>query len=70
MKRNNAIEVKNMTKQFDVYFDKANTLKEKLLFWKRGNKEVRTVLKDINIDIKKGETEHLSGQMEVENRRC
>ena len=45
MKRNNAIEVKNMTKQFDVYFDKANTLKEKLLFWKRGNKEVRTVLK-------------------------
>lgn len=61
MKRNNAIEVKNMTKQFDVYFDKANTLKEKLLFWKRGNKEVRTVLKDINIDIKKGETVALIG---------
>ena len=34
MKRGNAIEVKNMTKEFDVYFDKANTLKEKLLFWK------------------------------------
>ena len=50
-----------MTKQFDVYFDKANTLKEKLLFWKRGNKEVRTVLKDINIDIKKGETVALIG---------
>ena len=61
IKRNNAIEVKNMTKQFDVYFDKANTLKEKLLFWKRGNKEVRTVLKDINIDIKKGETVALIG---------
>ncbi len=61
MKRNNAIEVKNMTKQFDVYFDKANTLKEKLLFWKRGNKEVRTVLKNINIDIKKGETVALIG---------
>ena len=61
MKRNNAIEVKNMTKQFDVYFYKANTLKEKLLFWKRGNKEVRTVLKDINIDIKKGETVALIG---------
>lgn len=61
MKRNNAIEVKNMTKQFDVYFDKANTLKEKLLFWKRGNKEVRTVLKDININIKKGETVALIG---------
>lgn len=61
MKRENAIEVKNMTKQFNVYFDKANTLKEKLLFWKRGNKEVRTVLKDINIDIKKGETVALIG---------
>lgn len=61
MKRENAIEVKNMTKQFNVYFDKANTLKEKLLFWKRGNKEVRTVLRDINIDIKKGETVALIG---------
>ena len=50
-----------MTKQFYVYFDKANTLIEKLLFWKRGNKEVRTVLKDINIDIKKGETVALIG---------
>ena len=42
MKKENAIEVKNMTKQFDVYSDKASTLKEKLLFWKRGNKEIRT----------------------------
>ena len=61
MKKENAIEVKNMTKTFDVYYDKASTLKEKLLFWKRGNKEVRTVLKNINIDIKKGETVALIG---------
>ena len=61
MKKENAIEVKSMTKQFNVYSDKANTLKEKLLFWKRGNKEVRTVLKDINLDIKKGETVALIG---------
>ena len=61
MKKENAIEVKNMTKQFNVYSDKASTLKEKLLFWKRGNKEVRTVLKNINIDIKKGETVALIG---------
>lgn len=61
MKKENAIEVKNMTKQFNVYSDKASTLKEKLLFWKRGNKEVRTVLKDINVDIKKGETVALIG---------
>lgn len=61
MKRENAIEVKNMNKKFNVYYDKANTLKEKLMFWTRGNKEVRTVLKDINIEIKKGETVALVG---------
>lgn len=61
MKKENAIEVKKMTKKFNVYSDKANTLKEKLLFWKRGNKEVRTVLKDINLEIKKGETVALIG---------
>jgi ABC-type polysaccharide/polyol phosphate transport system ATPase subunit len=61
MKRENAIEVKNMTKYFNVYSDKANTLKEKLLFWKRGNKEIRTVLRDINVEIKKGETVALIG---------
>ena len=61
MKNENAIEVKNMTKKFDVYYDKANTLKEKIMFWSRNNKEVRTVLRNINIDIKKGETVALVG---------
>ena len=61
MKKENAIEVEHMTKKFNVYSDKANTLKEKLLFWKRGNKEVRTVLKDISLDIKKGDTVALIG---------
>ena len=61
MKKEVAIKVRKMTKYFNIYSDKANTLKEKLLFWKRGNKEIRTVLKDINIDIKKGETVALIG---------
>lgn len=61
MKKENAIEVKNMTKYFNVYADKANTLKEKLLFWKRSNKEIRTVLRDIDVEIKKGETVALIG---------
>ena len=61
MNKENAIEVRNMTKKFNVYYDKANTLKEKLMFWNRSNKEVRTILKDINIDIKKGETVALVG---------
>lgn len=61
MKKENAIEVRHMTKKFNVYSDKASTLKEKMLFWKRGDKEVRTVLKDINLDIKKGDTVALIG---------
>ena len=50
-----------MTKVFKVFLDKANTLKEKLLFFSRGKKEVRTVLKNINLNIKKGETVALIG---------
>lgn len=61
MKKENAIEVKRMIKKFNVYYDKASTLKEKLMFWNRSNKETRTVLKNINIEIKKGETVALVG---------
>ena len=50
-----AIEVQDVYKTFDVYLDKANSLKEKMLFWKRNRKEVREVLKGINLNIKKGE---------------
>ena len=56
-----AIEVKNMTKEFKIYLDKANTLKEKLLFFSRGKKDTRVVLKKINIEIKQGETVALIG---------
>ncbi len=61
MKKENAIEVKNMTKKFNVFYDKANTLKEKIMFWNRSDKETRVVLKNINLDIKKGETVALVG---------
>lgn len=56
-----AIEVQNVYKTFDVYLDKANSIKEKLLFWQRNKKEVREVLKDINLNIKKGEAVALIG---------
>lgn len=56
-----AIEVKDVYKTFDVYFDKANSIKEKLLFWKRNRKEVREVLKGVNLNIKKGEAVALIG---------
>ncbi len=61
MKKENAIEVKKMTKKFNVFYDKASTLKEKIMFWNRSNKETRIVLKNINIEIKKGETVALVG---------
>ena len=61
MLKGNVIQVKNMSKNFNIYFDKANTLKEKMMFWNRNKKEVRNVLKNININIKKGETVALIG---------
>lgn len=55
------IIVKGVYKKFSVYMDKANSLKERLLFWKRNRKEEREVLKDINLTIKKGEAVALIG---------
>lgn len=56
-----AIEVKNVNKSFNVYYDKANTLKEKILFFSRRKKEHRQVLKNINLEINKGEVVALIG---------
>ena len=56
-----AIQVKNVTKKFKLYYDKSTTLKEKLLFWNRNKNEERIVLKDINLNIKKGDTIALIG---------
>ena len=56
-----AIEVQDVYKTFNVYLDKANSLKEKMLFWKRNRKEVRQVLKGINLNIKQGEAVALIG---------
>ena len=55
------IDVKEVSKQFNVYFDKANTLKERVIFWKRNNHEVRKVLNNVSVKIKRGETVALIG---------
>ena len=55
------IIVQNVYKTFDVYLDKANSLKEKMLFWKRNRKEKREVLKNINLTVKNGEAVALIG---------
>lgn len=57
----NAIEVRNMSKKFKLEYDRAHSLKEKLLFWNRGSVEYHNVLNNINLDIKKGETVALIG---------
>ena len=64
MSKNNdvAINVNHVTKTFNVYYDKSNTIKESLLsFFKRNHKEKRTVLDDISCTIKKGEAVALIG---------
>lgn len=61
MNTQNAIEVRNMSKQFKVDNEKSHTLKEKLLFWHHGTSTIHQVLNDINLNIKKGETVALIG---------
>ena len=56
-----AIRVKNVTKYFKLYYDKPNTLKERLVNITRNKAESRIVLENINLDIKKGETVALVG---------
>lgn len=56
-----AIRIRNLYKEFKINSDKARTLKEKILFSKRNKVDRITILKDINLDIKRGETVALIG---------
>ena len=49
---NNAIEVRNMTKYFKVEYDKAHTLKERLLSFGKSNREVHTCLLYTSLNVK------------------
>ena len=59
--KEDAIIVDHVYKTFNVYLDKANSFKERLLFWKRNRREKREVLNNINLSIKKGESVALIG---------
>ena len=62
MKEEYTIIIDDVYKTFNVYFDKANTIKEKLLFiFSRNKKQKREILKGINTKIKKGEVVALIG---------
>ena len=56
-----AIKAKNLNKSFKIFYDKPNTLKERLVFWNRKKADYRKVLKNINLEIEKGETVALIG---------
>ena len=65
MKKNSsndyAIIVNNVSKKFKIYYDKPNTLKERLVFWNKTKLNYHQVLKNINLNIEKGETVALIG---------
>ncbi len=56
-----AIDVNHVTKTFKLYSDKPQTLKERLVRGWKNKTEERVVLKDINLEIAKGETVALIG---------
>lgn len=62
MDKNNAIEVRNVSKHFKVYYDKGSQLKERVLFRMRNAYENRLVLDDISFSVKKGEAVGLVGK--------
>ena len=62
MKKNDlAILAQDVRKDFKIFYDKPSTLKERLVFWNNKKSEIRTVLKDIDLEINKGETVALIG---------
>lgn len=62
MQKNNVIEIRNLDKSFKVVYDKPQTLKERIVsFGRKNNVQKRLILKDVSLDIKKGETVALIG---------
>lgn len=60
--KKSAIYLSNVYKKYKIYHDRAYTLKDKILFWKRNKYEERWVLQDINIEIFKGESVGIIGK--------
>jgi ABC-2 type transport system ATP-binding protein len=57
-----AITIKNVAKKFKVYYDRAASLKERILFKNRSSYEDRWVLKDVSFEVAKGEAVGIIGQ--------
>lgn len=61
MEQEIAIEVKNISKSFKISYDKGKTIKDKILFHKKNQVELKQVLKDVSFTVKKGEAVGLIG---------
>lgn len=57
-----AVSVKDVKKSFKVFFDKGQSLKERLLFKNRSRHETRVVLSSLSLTVKKGEAVGLVGR--------
>lgn len=62
MNKENAIEVRDVTKKFKIYHDKGKMLKERAISWKRNMYDEHWVLNGICFNVKKGEAVGLIGQ--------
>lgn len=62
MQNDVVISVRDLKKKFKVYIDKGNSLKEKLLFFKRNRHENRWVLNGISFELHRGEAIGLIGK--------
>ena len=57
-----AVEIRDLWKKFHLYHNKANSLKEKVLFWRQTTVEDFWALKGINFSIPRGSTLGLVGR--------
>lgn len=62
MDSGNTIEVRDIKKDFKVFYDKGFQLKERVLFRNRNKYERREVLKGISFNVRRGEAVGLIGQ--------
>ena len=56
------IDVRDVKKKFRIYYDRGNTLKDRILFSARRRHEDRWVLKGISFQVRKGEAVGLIGE--------
>lgn len=59
---NVVIDIADVAKSFKVYYDKGQSLKERLLFRNRSRHETRTVLDGVSFQVREGEAIGLIGQ--------